>query len=179
VDSLRGQLLIAAPALLDPNFLRTVVLLSEHTDEGALGLVLNRPSDVAVSAAVEELGELIGEDEPVYVGGPVEPSQVVVLAEFDEPDSAAALVFADVGFLTVAPEVGPTDIRRRRLYAGYAGWDAGQLEAELEQGAWIVEPPVSDDIFTDEPDELWRSVLHRKGGRYALIALMPVDPSVN
>jgi putative transcriptional regulator len=179
VESLRGQLLIASPALRDPNFLRTVVLLSEHSEEGALGLVLNRPSEVRVADAVEDLADLADDDDSVYFGGPVEPAQVVVLAEFDEPGDAAAVVFDDVGFLTVEPEIFESGIRRRRIFAGYAGWGAGQLEAELTEGSWIVETARTDDVFSEVPDELWRSVLQRKGGRYALIALMPLDPSAN
>ena len=90
-DSLRGKLLIASPTLLDPNFARTVVFITEHNDEGAMGIVLNRPSTAAVAEAVPPLEDLVGEDEPVFVGGPVEPAAVVVLAEFEDTDAAAAV----------------------------------------------------------------------------------------
>src|SRR5207253_8200261 len=131
-QSLRGQLLIASPALLDPNFARTVVLVVEHNDEGAMGIVLNRPSTAAVAEAVPPLEDLVGEDEAVFVGGPVEPAAVVVLAEFEDTDAAAAIVFGDLGFLRADADPSVLDVaaRRFRVFAGYSGWGAGQLEAE-------------------------------------------------
>jgi putative transcriptional regulator len=179
--SLRGQLLIASATLLDPNFQRTVVLVAEHSDEGAMGVVLNRPSPVIAAEAVPILADLVGDDEPVYVGGPVQPGAVVALAEYEEPDLAAAIAFGDVGFLPAEADSDELTgmLRRVRVYAGYAGWSPGQLEAELEEEAWIVEPAVADDVFASEADLLWPSVLTRKGGQFALLARMPLDPSVN
>jgi putative transcriptional regulator len=179
--SLRGQLLIASATLVDPNFQRTVVLVAEHSDEGAMGVVLNRPSPVIAAEAVPILASLVGDAEPVYVGGPVQPGAVVALAEYEEPDLAAAIAFADVGFLPAeadSDELAGT-LRRVRVYAGYAGWSPGQLEAELEEEAWIVEPAVADDVFASDADLLWPAVLTRKGGQFALLARMPLDPSVN
>jgi putative transcriptional regulator len=180
-QSLRGQLLIASPALLDPNFARTVVLVVEHNDEGAMGIVLTRPSEAPVAEAVPPLEDLVDESELVFVGGPVEPAAVVVLAEFDDTDAAAAIVFGDLGFLRAdaEPEILGTAARRFRVFAGYAGWGAGQLEAELALPSWIVEPPQLEDVFTDDPESLWSAVLRRKGGQFALIATMPPDPSMN
>jgi putative transcriptional regulator len=180
VHSLKGQLLIAVPALLDPNFRRTVVLVGEHTEEGALGLVLNRPSETTVDEAVPELAVLVASLEQVHVGGPVQPSAIVILADFVEPDRAGSLVFDSVGFLP--SEVDPDELgelRGARVFAGYAGWGPGQLDEELEEGSWIVEPAIAADVFTLEPDELWSEVLRRKGGPYSLLAQMPVDPSLN
>jgi putative transcriptional regulator len=181
MDSLQGQLLIASPALLDPNFHRTVVLVTAHTDEGAVGLVLNRRSETSVGEAVPQLEPVVELDEPVYVGGPVNPNGVAVLAEFDDPDDAGAPVLDDIGFvaLDLALEEGAPVRRRSRVFAGVAGWGAEQLEGELEEDAWFVEPASREDIFTDDPDELWSAVLRRKGGRYELVARMPVDPSLN
>src|SRR5664279_6064188 len=99
MDSVRGQLLIAGPSLLDPNFWRTVVLVGEHTDDGALGLVLNRPSETTVGEAVSQLDELVDQDDQLFVGGPVQPSAVIVLAEFEDPGEAALIAFADIGVL--------------------------------------------------------------------------------
>jgi putative transcriptional regulator len=179
--SLRGQLLIASATLLDPNFQRTVVLVAEHSDEGAMGVVLNRPSPVNAAEAVPILAGLAGEDDVVYVGGPVQPGAVVALAEYDEPDDAAAIAFGNVGFLAAEADAEALagTLRRVRIYAGYAGWSPGQLEAELAEEAWIVEPAEADDVFTDDPDGLWPAVLTRKGGQFALLARMPLDPSVN
>jgi putative transcriptional regulator len=180
-DSLRGQLLIASATLLDPNFRRTVVLVTEHNDDGAMGLVLNRPSPVTVADGVPKLGELVGADELVYVGGPVQPEAVVALAEIDDPGATAAMAFEDVGFLRPDLESDELDgaVRRVRVFAGYAGWSPGQLEVELEEEAWIVEPALADDVFASDPDRLWATVLRRKGGMYAVLARMPEDPSVN
>ena len=180
MDSLRGNLLIAAPGLVDPNFWRTVVLIGEHTDEGALGVVLNRSSETTVDEAMPELTELADEMGLVHVGGPVQPSAVVVLADFAEPPDADALVVGSVGFLPaeVDPDaLGP--VRRARVYVGYAGWGPGQLDEELDEGSWIIEPALAEDVFTDEPEALWSSVLRRKGGPFRVLAAMPPDPSQN
>jgi putative transcriptional regulator len=180
VESLQGHLLIAGPGLLDPNFWRTVVLVGEHSDEGALGVVLNRSSETSVEDAVPELAVLAEEMGAVHVGGPVQPSAVVVLADFADPDDAGALVLDSVGFLPsdVEPE-SLGQLRRARVYVGYAGWGPGQLDSELEEGSWIVEPAVPDDVFTDDPEGLWSAVLRRKGGPFGVLASMPPDPSQN
>jgi putative transcriptional regulator len=180
VDSLRGHLLIAGPGLVDPNFWRSVVLVGEHSDEGALGVVLNRTSETPVDEAVPELAVLADGMGDVHVGGPVQPSAIVVLADFAEPSEASDLVVESVGFLPaeVDPDtLGP--LRRARVFVGYAGWGPGQLDEELDEGSWIVEPALADDVFTDEPDALWSTVLRRKGGPFRLLAAMPPDPNSN
>jgi len=180
MDSLTGQLLVAGPALIDPNFRRTVVLVGDHGEEGAMGVVLNRPSETDVDEAVPPLADLEGVDELVYVGGPVQPQAVVVLGDFAEPERAGVLVLGSIGFLPgeVDPdEIG--DLARARVFAGYAGWGPGQLEGELEEGSWIVEPALPDDVFTETPDQLWSDVLRRKGGPFRVLALMPDDPRMN
>ena len=180
MDSLRGQLLIAGPGLVDPNFWRTVVLVGEHSEEGALGVVLNRTSETPVGEALPELAELVEGMGDVHVGGPVQPSAIVVLADFVEPSDVDALVVESVGFLPAEVEpdaLGP--LRRARVYVGYAGWGPGQLDDELDEGSWIVEPALADDVFTDRPEELWSVVLRRKGGPFGVLAAMPPDPSQN
>ena len=180
MESLRGHLLIAGPSLLDPNFWRTVVLVGEHSEEGALGVVLNRSSETPVEEALPELTLLAEDLGAVHVGGPVQPSAVVVLADFVDPDAAETLVLDSVGFLP--SEVEPDtlgELRRARVYAGYAGWGPGQLDGELEEGSWIVEPARPEDVFTDDPKSLWSDVLRRKGGPFAVLAAMPPDPSLN
>jgi putative transcriptional regulator len=181
MDSLRGKLLVASPALTDPNFARNVVLITEHNEDGAMGIVLDRPSDAVVGEVVPQLADAAGADSPIYVGGPVQPNAIVVLAEFSDPDAAAWIVVADVGFASA--DVDTADLsgltRRARVYAGYSGWGPGQLEAELELDSWIVEPPLPSELFPEAPDTLWNDVLARKGGQYALVARMPDDPSVN
>src|SRR5437763_13925618 len=135
MDSVRGQLLIAGPPLIDPNFWRTVVLIVEHSEDGALGLVLNRPSETTVGEAVEELGELVGEDERLFIGGPVQPSAVIVLAQFEDPGAAALMAFDDVGVLGTGSghEQLSGEVREARAFVGHAGWGAGQLAAGLER----------------------------------------------
>ena len=150
-ESLRGKLILASPVLKDPNFIRTVVLIAEHTDEGAMGLVLNRPANSTVGEAVPDLSWLAGDEEPVYVGGPVAETAVIVLAEFDRPELAGALVEDDLGFIGADaddPERLDGAIRRARVFAGHAGWGPGQLEDELAEEAWIIEPPQREEIFT-------------------------------
>ncbi len=181
MESVRGQLLIAGPQLMDRNFWRTVVLIVEHSAEGALGLVLNRPSEATVGETVPELGEILDDDQQVFLGGPVGTSSVIVLARFERPETAALIAFGDVGVLggdasLQRPEDG---VREGRAFVGHAGWGPGQLDSELERGDWILEPARDEDAFAADPQGLWPSVLRRKGGSYALLARMPTDPSVN
>ena len=149
MTSLKGRLLVATPALFDPNFRRTVVLVGEHGDEGAMGLVLNRPAEVTVGEAVPPLAAVAGEESRVHVGGPVQPEAVLVLAEFDDAALAATLVVGDIGFASSDDDLealaGAT--RRARVFAGYSGWGPGQLEAELEEESWLVEPADGVDLF--------------------------------
>jgi len=117
----------------------------------------------------------------VFVGGPVQPSSVIVLGEFEDPSDAALIAFDDIGVLGSGSSLESLDtgVRRARAFVGHAGWGAGQLDGELERGDWIVEPARPEDAFAADPKELWATVLTRKGGSYALLARMPSDPSVN
>jgi putative transcriptional regulator len=182
MDSLRGKLILAGPMLKDPNFDRTVVLITEHTEEGAMGLVLNRPSDATIGDAVPDLTWVADADDTVYVGGPVAPNGVIVLAEWTDPGKAVVLVDDDVGFVpgdADDPDALATAIRRARVYAGHAGWGPGQLEDELAEEAWIVEAPRREELFSDDAEGLWPAVLRRMGREFALLSTMPPDPSLN
>jgi putative transcriptional regulator len=180
MDRIEGQLLIAGGGLFDPNFRQTVVLVVEHGLEGAVGVVLNRPSTLTVEQAAPALSEIAVPEERLYVGGPVQPQAAVVLAQFENPDMASQLIFDSVGVIgDEGQDLGSAGLLRKRIFAGYAGWEAGQLDGELESGDWILEPPHPDDVFTDHPEELWSLVLKRKGREYALLAHMPFDPSTN
>jgi putative transcriptional regulator len=181
VDTLRGHLLVAGPSLHDPNFRHTVVLVGDHGADGAMGVVLNRTSPVPVRDAVPPMAPLVAPDATVHLGGPVQPQAVVVLADFAEPERAGALVLETVGFLPGTVD-DPDELGRLkavRVFAGYAGWAPGQLEEELEEGSWLVFPARAADVFSTRPDELWRDVLRREGGKYAVLALLPPDPAVN
>lgn len=179
--SMRGQLLVAGPALADPNFHRTVILVCSHDDDGALGLVLNRPAPMTVAQAVPELAELLGAGEPLWLGGPVQPEAIVLLADFEQPGDGALMVDATVGIVLEGANLDELSsrARRSRAFLGYAGWGPGQLDSELESDDWIVAPAEGDDAFGEDPDRLWSEALERLGGRYALVARMPLDPSLN
>ena len=181
MESLRGQLLVASPSLLDPNFHRTVVLIAEHGEEGAMGVILNRESELEVEEAAPTLASLVEPGALVHSGGPVQPTAVVIVAEFEDPDAAATLVVGDIGFVSADAEFEALDdaVRRVRVFAGLAGWGPGQLEAEVERDDWIVEPALPDDVFHENVAGLWSAVLERKGGQFALVARMPEDPSLN
>ncbi|HYF24798.1 MAG TPA: YqgE/AlgH family protein [Baekduia sp.] len=180
MESLRGKLLVASPTLEDPNFARTVVAIANHDAEGALGLVLNRPSETTVEEAVPELADLVAGDDVVHVGGPVQPQAIVLVADLPDPADAA---FAIVGSIGLVADGTPPDTleaaRRCRVFAGYAGWGPGQLEAEIEREDWIVEDAAPEDVLCEDPPALWRVVLERKGGSFRLVARMPPDPSLN
>ncbi len=174
MDSLRGQLLIAAPQLVD-YFRRSVVLVLEHGEDGAMGLVLNRPTDAEVVDAVPGLAEMAAPGDVVHAGGPVEPTSVLALGDFEDPEQAGSAVTGTLGLLD--PDRPAPDLRRLRVFAGHAGWAPGQLDAEISEKAWITAPVAHDDPFVD--GDLWPVVLQRMGGGYALMAAMPEDPSMN
>lgn len=187
-DASPGMLLVASPALVDPNFADTVVLLLDVTREGALGVVLNRPSGLAVSEVLEPWGDVVAEPEVLFRGGPVETdgALAVVHRVDDDPDpvglrdvessfiSGLALLDLDTPVEIVLPQV--SDLR---IFAGYAGWGAGQLEAEIEEGSWYVVPGQVDDVFRADSATLWRDVLRRQPGDLAWHATRPLDPSMN
>jgi putative transcriptional regulator len=173
-DSLRGHLLIAAPSLFD-YFRRTVVLVLEHTPDGAMGVVLGRETETLVTEAVPALAGFADDEDVVYLGGPVSPESVVALGDFEHPEEAGTQVVGSLG--TLDPDGSNDSLRRLRVFAGYAGWAPGQLDAELDSDAWIVQPADADDPF--RPGDIWSEALGRKGGRYKLMATMPADPSLN
>ena len=179
MESLAGQLLISSPSLVDQNFRRTVVLMTHHDEHGAVGLVLSRPSELRIAEAVPDLGYLPYSDEVVYIGGPVQPEAVAVLVELDEPLEGSEPIVGNVVYMPPGADVDELHASRARVFAGYSGWGPGQLERELDEPAWIVAPALPADVFASDPDELWRTVLQRKGKKFALIAMMPYDPGLN
>ena len=177
---LTGHLLVSNATLFDPNFRRTVVLIGHHDEEGAVGVVLNRPLGVTVEQAVPPLSDLVDGDGELFEGGPVQPQAAVVIAEFLDPAMASVVAFGSVGFL---PEEVEEDDRpmivRARIFVGYSGWGPGQLEAEVEEDAWLPTPATEADVFTPEPARLWETVVARLGPAYAMLRSMPTDPSLN
>jgi putative transcriptional regulator len=180
LDSLRGKLLLSGGGLYDDNFRHTVVLIGAHGEEGAAGVILNRPMDLLVQASVPALAELTGEDATLFGGGPVEPGEAVLLVAVADPGILDIPIFGSVGFLTGdVPADAAAAIRHARVFLGHAGWGPGQLEDELRANAWIVEPATEDDVFTADPRSLWRRILQRKGPPFANLARVPYDPRTN
>lgn len=183
MDPAPGCLLLATPELLDPNFADTVVLLLDANADGALGVVLNRPSALPVTEVLGEWGEIVEEPEVLFQGGPVSTDGAIAVAlARDGADSA--------GFRPVADHLGVLDldtprelvngaVARLRIFAGYAGWGAGQLEAEIAEGSWYVVPGEPEDAFVLDTGGLWRRVLRRQPGALAMHATRPADPELN
>ncbi|MGH9042036.1 MAG: YqgE/AlgH family protein [Acidimicrobiia bacterium] len=178
----RGRLLVATPELADPNFERAVVFLLEHTPEGAVGVVVNRPSGASLSEAGADWNgwdAFAAPPEVVFVGGPVSRTAVIAVARSVEgkTDGFQPVLGDDVGVVDLGVE--PRDVEAVRLFAGYAGWAGGQLEGELTAGGWFILDALPSDPLSPDPDELWRAVLRRQGGRLALFAACPPDPTLN
>jgi len=184
---LTGRLLVAAPRLMDPNFLRTVLLVCRHDEDGALGLVLNRPTSVTVGEALPGWVEPLAPPNVVFLGGPVQPEMAVGLGGLRPAHAGRAeseqwtpiderLGLVD---LSGSPAVEVAALHRLRVFAGYAGWSAGQLDFEVASADWFVLPAEEGDSFTAAPVGLWRRVLHRQHGPLALFADFPPDPSLN
>src|SRR5215510_4589534 len=187
--SLGGRLLVATPLLGDPNFRRTVVLIvdDQHGD-GTLGVVLNRPTEVPVGQVLEPWTDLATGPSVVFRGGPVQPDSALALALATgeaEPvgwkSLSVAPVMRRIGLvdLEAPPELLAPGVSSFRVFAGYAGWGPGQLQDEIDEGAWYVVPAQSADVFNPEPEQLWSAVLRRSGGALALVATYPDDPSLN
>jgi putative transcriptional regulator len=178
----RGRLLVAAPPLVDPNFDRTVVLMLEHGDDGGLGVVLNRRSETTIDDVFPEWHELVSPPGVVFAGGPVSTDAVIALARRrDVGLEGFVQVLGDLGTIDLADDplrIGAS-LEALRVFAGYAGWTPGQLEAELAQGAWFVVAMEPGDPFVAAPERLWRDVLRRQRGRLALFSNYPEDATVN
>ena len=179
-----GRLLVATPVLTEGAFARTVVQLLQHSDDdGALGVVLNRPTETPLADVLPGWALLSPEPVLVFEGGPVQQTAAICLGRL------AAEAPADPSYALVpgAPWLGTVDldldaadaVEEVRVFAGYAGWTAGQLEAEVEEGAWWVLDALPGDCFSTEPELLWRQVLRRQGLPLALAASYPPDPSLN
>jgi putative transcriptional regulator len=205
--SLQGRLLVAAPVLTDGNFARAVVLVLEHTAEGALGLVLNQPMALPVADVVAGWEPLAARPPVVFTGGPISPSAAICLAAPVAGSSSAGTGLAGSspagsssagstpaeagrGWRPLLPHLGVLDlteepttafgvVERIRVFAGYAGWGAGQLEAEIAAQAWFVVDSRPQDVFSEQPERLWRDVLRRQPGQLAFVATYPPDPSLN
>ncbi|MFQ5380983.1 MAG: YqgE/AlgH family protein [Dehalococcoidia bacterium] len=179
-----GKLLVATPAITDPNFSRTVLLLCTHNEEGAFGLVLNRPmTDLKVVDQLPIWSEQVAAPAVFFRGGPVEPAAGLALGRWETvpalPDWSPVLERVAMLNISESPEEVPGRLAECRIYAGYAGWGAGQLEGEIEGGGWFVVEADPGDIFASDPDGLWRAVLSRQTGEMRLYSYFPADPRAN
>jgi putative transcriptional regulator len=198
VTTLKGRLLVANPAMPDPNFHRTVVLLLAHQDDGALGVVLNRPSELDVDSPLPRWERLVADPPVVFVGGPVAPGAAICLVPDPPPEVPDGAEHHPSGmdreglggWVPLVGELGTLDLERDpddlvivvdaiRVFAGYAGWGPGQLEGEIDAGAWFVVLAEPGDALSGDPDQLWKRVLRRQGGRLALVAAYPNEPNLN
>jgi putative transcriptional regulator len=179
-----GMLLVATPALLDPNFAETVILLLDADDDGVLGVVLNRPTPVPVADVLADWQDVVAEPEVLFRGGPVSTEGALAVAMRTAADEAP------VGFRVVEGRIGLVDldtplellegtIESLRIFAGYAGWGADQLQAEIDEGSWYVVPAQADDVFRLDPSGLRRDVLRRQPGDLAWHSTRPVDADLN
>jgi putative transcriptional regulator len=178
-----GMLLVATPALLDPNFADTVVLLLDVDDQGALGVVLNRPSGVRVAEVLEGWGDVVAEPDVLFQGGPVSTQGALAVATLRTEDDVPVGFRAVDGRLGLVdldtpPELLEGSLEGVRIFAGYAGWGAEQLDVEIEEGSWYVLPAQVPDVFRVDPHELWRDVLRRQPGELAWHSTRPFDPDL-
>lgn len=182
-EELVGRLLVATPGLDDPNFARSVVLVLQHDEDGALGVVVNRATTVPVGDVLPPWQVLVSEPQVLFQGGPVARDSALGLARagtIDEPigwrrlDGALGLVDLDTPTELVAEGLGDL-----RIFAGYAGWKSGQLEDEIDSGSWYVVEAMPGDAFVTDPTTLWRAVLRRQHGEIALVSSFPDDPTMN
>jgi putative transcriptional regulator len=193
-ERLAGHLLVAAPRLADPNFSRRVVLVLDHGEPGALGVVLDRPGGVPVGELMPQWQRWATAPAELFTGGPVARNALIGLVRLASRDSSVdgsalcpsgwrLLVDGDrpVGTVDLAEDPGPAAAAfvGARLFSGYAGWDSGQLEAEIEDGSWYVVPAEAADPISADPESLWRRVLRRPGGALALVSGFPEDPAMN
>lgn len=181
----KGRLLLATPPMDDPNFDRTVIYIIEHRDDGALGVVLNRPSGETLGDPLDRWSDLQAEPASVFMGGPVEPDALIALAlanrPVDEPSDELSPVSGRVvsADLTTDPALIAGLVGSVRIFRGYAGWGPGQLEGEIDTGSWLVLDAEPTDVFATDPGDLWRDVLRRQSGRLAWLSTAPDDLSSN
>lgn len=179
---IQGSILVSEPFLLDSYFKRAVVLLSEHDEQGTLGFILNKPTDVSLNEAVDDFPEF---NVPLYFGGPVETDTLFYIHTVGELLPGAKPItegiwwggdYDKLKFLIDTRQIRPDQIR---FYAGYSGWEPKQLDSELKEKAWLVSGANKKFTFFDNPKSLWSQVLRSMGNEYAILANFPEDPSLN
>lgn len=180
----KGIFLVASPGLRDPNFRQTVVLLCEHGPEGALGVVVNRPTGMLLAEALPQVPVLEGQGHLLFSGGPVQPNHVLILYRLSQEPTSTHHVFDGVylgGDMSALERVltRPSGTEAFRAYMGYSGWGPGQLENEMKSGSWITLPADPTVVFEKDPARVWTDILRSLGEPYTVYADMPADPSLN
>jgi putative transcriptional regulator len=178
----KGKILISEPFLTDPNFKRSIVLLCEHNEEGTVGFILNKKTQVKLNQLIEDFPDF---DAPVYFGGPVQFNTLQFIHRAGDIIEGTTEIgdglywggsFEILKILIDAKQVSPSDFR---FFIGYSGWNEGQLEDEMKLNSWIVASTETENLFSDEPDKLWGDILKKLGKKFAILASFPEDPSVN
>ena len=184
-DPLTGRLLVATPKLEDPNFARSVVLLLDHDDDGALGVIISRPTTVPVADVLPAWSDLVSGPDVLFSGGPVATDSALAIAVLADRDDDVPVgwrpLYPGAGLvdLDAPPELLSGMLTGMRVFAGYAGWGAGQLEGEIAEGAWYVVPAEPEDLLDPDAESLWRRVLRRQRGELAFVHTCPLDPTLN
>ena len=179
-----GSLLIASATLVDPNFARCVLVILESNDDGSLGVILNQPSETPVDEVLDQWRDVVNPPGVLFRGGPVELNAALAIGTVvsaDDPPLGLRQVSVSLGMVDL--DGSPDDLLGLldglRIYAGYAGWGSGQLDAELAEGSWHVVPAQAGDLFSDRPDRLWRNILRRQPPPLSMLATLPEDSSLN
>jgi putative transcriptional regulator len=182
-QTLKGKLLVASPLMQEPTFARTVISLLEHSGDGALGVVINRPGDASLLDVAARVAGLASQPAVLFAGGPVEPQAAIALGVVTvgaPPQGWRPILHPVVTVdLDMDPEVLAAGLRELRVFAGYAGWSAGQLEAEIDAGAWYVVDGLPLDAFDATPGRLWSTVLRRQPWPMSALSTCPIDPTMN
>jgi putative transcriptional regulator len=182
-ETLKGRLLVATPALQDPNFDHTVVLILEHSEDGTIGVVLNRPTANDLVDTIPAWHRLAAEPAVLFSGGPVSPDAAICLGRGWPGEQAEGYepLFGTLGTvdLTLDPDVLAPTLQAIRVFVGYSGWGEGQLEDEIQSRAWWVFDSQPDDALSSRPDDLWPAVLKRQKGSVAMYANFPSNPAMN
>lgn len=180
----KGIFLVATPSLLDPNFRQTVILLCEHGSDGALGVVVNRPTEISIAEVLPQVPVLEGQNHRVYSGGPVQRNHLLILYQLPQEPDDTHHVFDGVylgGNVQALEEIlkDPGSNANFRAFMGYSGWAPGQLENEMKTGSWLTFPADSASMFEKDQGHLWSDMLRSLGDTFAMYADMPRDPSMN
>lgn len=182
-----GMLLVATPKVSDPNFERAVVLILDHDEDGTLGVVVNRPTEMSVTSVLEPWTDFVSAPDVLFQGGPVAKNSALALAELpagtsdEESPLGWRKLYGRLGLidLDAPPELVAGGLGSMRVFAGYSGWSPGMLEREIADGGWYVVDAEPEDPFTEKPEDMWRQVLRRQFGDLALVATFPEDPTLN